>query len=77
MTKEEALKLAGIDVSKIIHDEKEEDSYYVVFGTYQDEQIMMSDDYKYFSLSLGIGNKCYKIFKDSGKIKKIKTIVAA
>ena len=76
MTREEALKLAGINISKIIHNEKEEDAEYVVFGTYQDEQIMMCDNGSYFTLALGIGRKCYKIFKDSGKVKEFKISVA-
>ncbi|MBP5451749.1 MAG: hypothetical protein J6Y16_05890 [Treponema sp.] len=76
MTKEEALKLAEIDVSKIIHDEKEEDDYYVVDGTYQGEQIMVCDDSDKFFIGLGIGRKNYRVYKDTGKIEEFKIIVA-
>ena len=76
MTKEEALKLAEIDVSKIIHDEKEEDDSYVVDGTYQGEQIMVCDDSDKFFIGLGIGRKNYRVYKDTGKIEEFKIIVA-
>ncbi len=76
MTKEEALKLAKIDASKIIHDEKEEFDDCVVFGTYKNEQIDMYDNGDNFVIGLGIGRKNYKIYKDTGKLEEFKIIVA-
>ena len=76
MTKEEALRLAKIDASKIIHDEKEEHDDCVLFGTYKNEQIGMYDSGDNFVIGLGIGRKMYRVYKDSGKVEEFKIIVA-
>jgi len=76
MTKEEALELAKIDASKIIHDEKEEYNDCVVFGTYNNEQIDMYDNGDSFVVGLGIGRKNYRIDKGTRKVEEFKIIVA-
>ena len=76
MTKEEALELAKIDVSKIIHDEKEECNDCVVFGTYNNEQIDMYDNGDSFVVGLGTGRKNYRIDKGTRKVEEFKIIVA-
>lgn len=76
MTIEEALELIKINVAEIIHDEKEECDDCVLFGTYKNEQIDMYDNGDNFVIGLGIGQKNYRVYKNSRKVEEFKIIIA-
>lgn len=76
MTIEEALELIKINVAEIIHDEKEERDDCVLFGTYKNEQIDMYDNGDNFVIGLGIGQKNYRVYKNSRKVEEFKIIIA-
>ena len=76
MTVEEALKLIGIDSSEIVRDESEEYSDFVLFGSYQDEQIDVSDEGTVFVISLGVGRKNFRVHKIKGTVEEFQIVVA-
>ena len=76
MTVEEALKLIGIDSSEIVRDESEEYKDFVLFGSYKDEQIDVSDEGTVFVISLGVGRKNFRVHKIKGTVEEFQIVVA-
>lgn len=76
MTVEEALKLIGIDSSEIVRDESEESTDFVLFGSYKDEQIDVSDEGTVFVISLGVGRKNFRVHKIKGTVEEFQIVVA-
>ena len=76
MTVEEALKLIGIDSSEIVRDESEEYSDFVLFGSYKDEQIDVSDEGTVFVISLGVGRKNFRVHKIKGTVEEFQIVVS-
>lgn len=76
MTVEEALKLIGIDSSEIVRNESEESTDFVLFGSYKDEQIDVSDEGTVFVISLGVGRKNFRVHKIKGTVEEFQIVVA-
>ena len=76
MTVEEALKLIGIDSSEIVRDKSKEYSDFVLFGSYKDEQIDVSDEGTVFVISLGVGRKNFRVHKIKGTVEEFQIVVA-
>ena len=76
MTVEEALKLIGIDSSEIVRNNSEEYKDFVLFGSYKDEQIDVSDEGTVFVISLGVGRKNFRVHKIKGTVEEFQIVVA-
>ncbi len=76
MTIEKALELVKINASEITPDKKKGCEDCVLFGTYKNEQISVYESRGNFVIELGIGQKMYRVYKDSGQVEDFEIIVA-